>query len=557
MWQQALVNYHDRQWLLPGLLEGYDIGLRENVPQVTYTANPTLPTDKWMDIAITNWVIKCANKGFLLGPFTADNCPFDRLFFSPLFAVPKPDLSWRIINHLSYPKFGVSVNDLLSDEAKHVQYIRFTEVCSFVYKLGKGAKLWVVDAKDAYYRVPIKRQYWQYMGIKWYGYIFVFTSLQMGLASACQIYTRFADAVLYIIINNAIDIFYDDLGNQLVFHYLDDFFGGHDDPSIAQNQFDKAFGWFEKLGIPTQPNKCNKPNTLQKILGWLYDTCAQTVSIPPNKVEAYIAILRRVIRNKLSDKKQLEQIVGFLTWASVAVFPGKAFVRRLEHALYLELKDYKTKIHLTEFVLEDMRWWVHALQHMNGIPLQWIVSNNEKFDIEVWTDAATKSGLGGCSSDKRAFQIRNSDTFSNFVSTRRKGVDIHFLELLAMLVAAKLWAPFWKHKNVRFYCDNPGAAASLIHKRAPLHRQDMNWMVREFSKLAVIHQFRFWIVHVDGSENEIADGLSRFKSEYKNDSPITQSYEFETHVELKNLVNQLYSDILKLPYNDDDPKRLQ
>ena len=226
-------------------------------------------------------------KGFLLGPFTPDELPFE-CFYSPLFCVPKPDFTWRIICHLSFPKlWGISVNDLVDDAWKHVTYIQFVEVCKFVYNLGPGAFLWVVDAKDAYYRVPIKEKYWKYMGINWYGVRYICTSLQMGLASACNIYTRFADAILYIIYKGHEDWFFDEYGRRLAHHYLDDFFGGHPDKETAQKQFERTFDMMEDLGIPTQVEKVTAPCCTIIILGFLYCTLSRTVSVPPKRIAKY------------------------------------------------------------------------------------------------------------------------------------------------------------------------------------------------------------------------------------------------------------------------------
>ena len=114
-----------------------------------------------------------------MGPFTKENCHFPYVYFSPLFTVPKPNLRARTVCHLSAPKNGTSVNACIPQEAKNVRYILFSDVAKFVYNLGFDARLWLVDAKDAYYRVPIKKKYWKYMGIKWFDYIFIFTFLQM------------------------------------------------------------------------------------------------------------------------------------------------------------------------------------------------------------------------------------------------------------------------------------------------------------------------------------------------------------------------------------------
>ena len=66
-----------------------------------------------------------------------------------------------------------------------------------------------------------------------------------------------------------------------MYHYIDDFFGGapKSDPTLAHRQFNSVILWFDRLGIPTQPNKCVAPDTSMKILGFVYDTKKQMVFI--------------------------------------------------------------------------------------------------------------------------------------------------------------------------------------------------------------------------------------------------------------------------------------
>ena len=225
-WQDGLTGYFDSDFVYEAIADGVDISLLSN-SKPTYTEDPYIPVPDDQKLAITSQILKWNAAGILLGPFLPNNCPFDNLYFAPLFAVPKPNGLWRTVAHLSYPRWGVSVNDCIDEDAKRVTYITFPELAHFVWSLGVGAYLWVVDAKDAYYRVPVKKRYWRYMAIKWFGYIFVFTCLQMGLGTACAIYQRFADAILYIIRTKHAALFlHAGLGTYLIHHYLDDFLGG-------------------------------------------------------------------------------------------------------------------------------------------------------------------------------------------------------------------------------------------------------------------------------------------------------------------------------------------
>ena len=318
----------------------------------------------------------------------------------------------------------------------------------------------MVDAKDAYYRIPIKRKYWKYMGIKWFGLIFIFTSLQMGLGSACAIYQRFADAVLYIIRIHHMTLFTAVGGGILIHHYLDDFFGGHPDSQMSLYQILVVYFWFWWLGIPTKWKKLKWPHWRQIILGWLYDTRRQTVSLPEDKVIVYTKYVTKLIRErkKRVGKKQLEIVIGCLEHAAVAVFPGKAKLRHLQHALHVETMDYEDTIILSDVAINELKWWLVAFKYMNGIPLTWIFSSPSYFHDVAWSDAALKGelkigGMGGCTKSGKAYQIDNQQTIVYLVSLIRGGVDIHLMEMVAAFILFVQLAPQWQFKNVKFYCD--------------------------------------------------------------------------------------------------------
>ena len=515
IWRDALDGYEDAKWVWDGITTRFDIGWIDGA-EPTHVDNPFIPTTPQEQLDITLWLVKRHDAGQLLGPFTDETCPIKDVHFSPVFPVPKPDYTSRIVAHLSYPHWGISVNDCIDELSKQVSYILFVQVAQFVYELGYDARLWVVDAKDAYYRIPIKEAYWKYMAIRWLGMIFIFTSLQMGLASACAIYQRFADAILWIIRTRTAQLFATATGFFYIHHYLDDFFGGHRDPAIATQQIITVFLWLFFLGIPTQWRKLKWPHWKQIILGWLYNTRARTVSLPTAKQIAYTAHVTKLIREYERGvyKKTLEQVTGELEHASVAIYPGKTRMRNLHHALHLECYDYKTKIYLTHATLQDLKWWRFALQHMNGIPLTWIFMDPQKFDDEVWTDASLRGdlkvgGMGGCSNSGYAYQLDNRETLAYFVSLRRKGVDIMLLEQLALYTMMKHMAPHWRFKNVRLWCDNRSVVFAVADKRAPLIRRDMNFILIEMCKLSVEFKFRFWIEWIEGDFNTLADRLSR------------------------------------------------
>jgi hypothetical protein len=80
-------------------------------------------------------------------------------------------------------------------------------------------------------------------------------------------------------------------------------------------------------------------------------------------------------------------------------------------------------------------------------------------------------------------------------------------ELLAVLEALNHWAPDLNHRRVLVYSDNM-EVVSAINKglsRIPFTRQ----FIKQLAQLSIAHGFEIRAAHVPGSENTIADALSR------------------------------------------------
>ena len=215
-----------------GLTNGLPIGLDDDIIENEDDISGKtmyIPLDASQKEGISKWVEKYHGKKFMAGPFDLNHkFTFGKLFVATLFVVPKPDGSWRPLVHLSYcaPGKMFSINDCLCEYMKTVQYVSFREVLQLVNNAGQGAYIFLVGAEEAYYRVPVRKEDWKFMGIKWAKKYWIFRSLQMGCSSSPKIYTEFADSVEYICVNKNHELFFINNIQQLR-HYIDDFFGAH------------------------------------------------------------------------------------------------------------------------------------------------------------------------------------------------------------------------------------------------------------------------------------------------------------------------------------------
>ena len=263
VWKKQLQEYKNRSYILEGLTNKFRIGIDVKKVKTEKLSNKKarIPVDTKTGVAICEMLVKGVKKGFVSGPYTSRHyLPkyISHLHISPIFGIHQSN-KIRPIHHLSFPKKSTvnsrSVNDMLDERWKTVQYTTFKEVLTMVATAGPGSYIGYADAKDAYYRLPIHPDDHGMMGIQWANHYWFFTCVQMGLSTGCYIYTQFADAIEHIIVkNNPATMYMRKI--QMLRHYLDDFFCVHQDYDVALHNFYQIIYWFRRLGVPTTQQKC-------------------------------------------------------------------------------------------------------------------------------------------------------------------------------------------------------------------------------------------------------------------------------------------------------------
>lgn len=526
-WEQCMQHFDEdsRQWMLEGLEHGFDVYVDEKADLKRENVANLPMTELSEKVATAKWIKSNLGKSAIWGPFESrDHIPKwvgEPLRISPIgtvkkglhFRTPEHLKEWRVIHHLSHPRKGMSVNSEVLEQWGTVQYVRFKEVVQMVKALGVGAKLWTVDAKDAYLRVPINRRSMKYMGFKWAERTYLFTCLSFGLASAPRIYTLFADAVLSIIKEHSGTSEWWQFGEQLlVYHYIDDFFGGAPVHSLrfkSMDQFRAVVRWFDELGIPTKDSKCSAPATVQKILGFEYDTERQLVLIPKLKAEAIKAQIDQVLEHKQVPKDIVLSLIGMLRWMAVCNLAGPAFVRRMEEEANM-VRRIGHKVAVKK-IRADLKWWsIELNKARKGVRFDDILRNRARGDMNVYTDASTGDGMGGWNRAGQWFRFGWSQHERVDLFPHPQQPDIYWKEMVAVAVACLIWGAQWRGMAVTFWIDNQACVWSLIKMRCDFKRGDVMHLIRVIAACSSEFGFSPYFVHIAGKENLTADALSRF-----------------------------------------------
>ena len=86
--------------------------------------------------------------------------------------------------------------------------------------------------------------------------------------------------------------------------------------------------------------------------------------------------------------------------------------------------------------------------------------------------------------------------------------SINILEFFSIIICLKLWGQYFCQKRIQVFCDN--LAVVLIINTGKSSCEILQMCLREMAFQAAIHQFEIRAVHLDSSENRLADRLSRW-----------------------------------------------
>ena len=271
----------------------------------------------------------------------------------------------------------------------------------------------------------------------------------MGCHSSCFIAQRITNAIKYIL--HKMDV-------ECV-NYLDDL-GGAEFPELVQESFRKMGPLLEKLGIQESISKACSPSTRMIFLGIMIDTIKMTLELDENRL-CELNILLQTWKGKIyATLKQVQSLVGVLSFASSCIRQGRPFFGRILE--FLRTMPSTGKVRVPQNVFKDIEWWIKIAPSFNGI--SYIPASFwSKPDSWVSTDACLTGGGGYFNGEFFHFE------FSNDLLGKAK--FINQLELFVLWKAVEVWGEKIKRKNILIYCDNKTTVDCL---RAGISRSEFS-----------------------------------------------------------------------------------
>jgi hypothetical protein len=282
----------------------------------------------------------------------------------------------------------------------------------------------------------------------------------------------------------------------------DDFFCVDRGPNSVTNALYLASlkQWLKCFGIEWSPEKTEGPTTKIVVLGLEIDTVASTISVPPARMQTLRALLPQWLNQKEISKKELQRVIGALSFCCYGVRWGRAFLRRLINAM-AALPLATSTMELSPEIQEDLQWWIRFSQDFNGQSLipDPNVSELRKLGCVCHADASGNCCAGVWNDKWYNYHFTEDD--------KHKLPAIAHRELYAVICLAKTFEEAMKGKTILIYCDNMSTVIDL--KKGRSKDKVMNSLIRELFYICAMASIQVVAKHLPTTENELADCLSR------------------------------------------------
>jgi len=491
-WRQLLHDYPDV--LLCDFLEfGWPIGYVSAPPKLfdvrTHKGALCYPND------VSAYLQSEIGCGRVSGPFASSPFESRDLVLSPLNTVSKRDTTERrVIVDLSWP-CGSSVNDGIPSDTYLGIPIRLTYptvdmIAASVVAQGRGCLLFKRDLRKAFRQLPVCPGDYYLLGYTWRDKYYFDTVLTMGLRTAAMACQRTTNAVSWILQQQG----------HTVFNYLDDFIGVAS-PESASRAFNDLASTLTRLGLEESSSKSCSPSTKMVCLGVEFDTDQFTLSVSVERLRDIDILLDNWLTRKSCTRKSLQSLIGKLIFVSKCVRQSRIFISRMLDLLRTAKHNHH-HITLSAEFRKDLAWWKSFLHSYNGVSM---------INTACWSTPGaifvTDACLQGCGGVSGSYYFHSA--FPSFITSL--DLPINSLELLTIVVAAKLWGSDWKGLRILARCDNLVAVTVINTGRS--RDRFLNSCLRELCYLAATFEFELRAVHLPGHANRACDLLSRWSQD--------------------------------------------
>lgn len=258
--------------------------------------------------------------------------------------------------------------------------------------------------------------------------------------------------------------------------------------------------FFSELGIPIAEEKTMGPATSVEFLGINLDSDKFQASLPKEKIDRIILISLAFLKKSKCSKCELLSLLRHLNFAMRIIPQGRPFISHLL-SLASSVHSLEELISINQACRDELRLWLTFLNQRNGLSFFYNNLVSSPTDIQLYTDAAPSIGFGGFFQG-RWFAAPWPPQLQDISQSSA------LFELYPLVVVAFLWGKEWAASSILVHCDNDATVHCINKGRS--HSPALMPLLRRLTWISACDQFIITAKHIPGSENQIADSLSRF-----------------------------------------------
>jgi transposase InsO family protein len=395
-------------------------------------------------------------------------------FSSPMFLVPKPGGSYRAV-----------VDFRLLNKKIAIESVPLPDVHSAFHWFSKAKYFTICDLNQAYHQIPLSKASRPLTAFCTDWNLYEYKCVPFGLATGAQVLTRLLDKV------------FGDLKFNYVYHYLDDLVIYSENYQEHLEHVREVLNRLRGAGLTVKPEKVTFATKEISFLGHLVSPSG--VRIDPERTRA----IREFSPPK--DVKAISRFIGMTNFYHKFIpdFAGIA----------APLNKLRRKGEAFKWEKEQQEAFEALKKAIAQPPVLGMADFNRKFILQ--TDA---SGVAlGAVLSQEIQGVRQPIAYASRALTaqERKASSIYELECLAVVFATDKFLKYLEHQEFILETDNQALSWLLSHPR------QLGKIGRWVAKISAL---KFEVRHIRGTQNIIADALSRMfetTNEQENPSSIT------------------------------------
>lgn len=392
-------------------------------------------------------------------------------YVSPLVVVKKKDNTIRVCLDARYLN-----SRMVKDHAMPFN------PCDFLFNFTEGQCLSTLDLTSSYWQIPILPDHQKYTGFSYEGQTYVFQVLPFGLSTSVGSFIR----GLMIILGPDVE--------EWVIPYVDDLLIYSENAEVHLNHLKILFEKFRKAGITVKLRKSHFGRTSVNFLGHIVSPTG--IQMDPDRVRAI---------QEFPTPRNVKHLKSFLGVINYDARFCKDFSKLTVPLIRLLKKG------------SIWKWGVEEADAFKAVKSAFLrdtilahPANDKMFYIQ---SDSSGYAVGAC-----LFQLDEVSGRRNvvaFASRTMHGAELTYTvtekEALAVVFALRKWRVFVLDRQLTILTDHK--ALSFIKSCRLLNGRLTRWIM-------YIQEFNFQIQYCKGSENVVADALSRYPIKDAKNHPI-------------------------------------